>query len=382
VQETYRHLGILFNDRATWDDHLQDLTQRTSRRVDQLTKFLKAPSLEVPVKLKLIKACLLPVLEYGSAVWHASASQAALLTTQYLRALKMVLACPRTTPTEAVLIDLGMPTLHQRWDLNKVRFQHKLQNMDPTRHPHTVLNSLWPGRGKHMWTDKLANIWRSLIPDQNQLSSSQQRLEQLSFKAFDLEARLLLHTREQTQLTRGMRSKSKLVVFKDLHTIETAAVQGQNNAHTLKLASHPKQYLRGCLTPAIRNKFRLRAGNLDLQQELERRSRNHRSSSSEVAPVTNTCHFCPSIVENPVHFMVICPQYQTLRERMYSTLPTILSNTLQSLPPLQLATQLLADNVGTAITVGLTPAETTQARRTIEECLHAMYVVRKSLLSV
>ena len=69
----------------------------------------------------LIKSCLLPVLEYGSDVWHAAKTQAGLLTTQYLRALKMVLQCPTPTPTAAVLHDTGMQKLKSLWDLNKLR---------------------------------------------------------------------------------------------------------------------------------------------------------------------------------------------------------------------------------------------------------------------
>ena len=121
-QDSYRLLGVLLHASGTWAEHLADLLQRVTSRVNQLTKFLRSPDLAVPVKLMLVKTCLLPAFEYGSGVWHATRRQSDLLRTQYLKALKMVLQCPVSTPTEAVMGDLGIPSLQHRWDLNKLRF--------------------------------------------------------------------------------------------------------------------------------------------------------------------------------------------------------------------------------------------------------------------
>lgn len=83
----------------------------------------------MPGKLVLVKACLLPILEYGSAVWHASQARLGLLQTQYLKDLKMALQCPIASPMVAVLGDLGMSTSRHRWGLNKLRLQFRLQHM-------------------------------------------------------------------------------------------------------------------------------------------------------------------------------------------------------------------------------------------------------------
>ena len=116
-----------------------------------LYKFLRSPDLAVPIKLTLIKSCLLPVFTYGSAMWHASSGQAGLLETQYLKILKMVLQCTVTTPTDAVMGDLGMPNLQQHWDLCKLRCEFKLQNLPAARAPRAVFQSDWTqDPGRHM----------------------------------------------------------------------------------------------------------------------------------------------------------------------------------------------------------------------------------------
>jgi len=143
-QDSYRLLGVLLHASGTWAEHLADLLQRVTSRVNHLKKFLRSPDLAVPVKLMLVKTCLLPAFEYGTGVWHATRRQSDLLRTQYLKALKMVLQCPVSTPTEAVMGDLGMPSLQHRWDLDKLRFEFKLQHMPAARDPQAVLDQIGP----------------------------------------------------------------------------------------------------------------------------------------------------------------------------------------------------------------------------------------------
>ena len=103
----------------------------------------------------LIKSCLLPVLEYGSDVWHASKAQ---VETQYLRALKMVLQCPTATPTVAVLHGTGMLNLQSLWNLNKMRLANRLQNMAAPRLTKAVFETIWVGSGSDLSLISLINI--------------------------------------------------------------------------------------------------------------------------------------------------------------------------------------------------------------------------------
>ena len=151
VQNTYRLLGVTFSSSGKWDAHLAKLHINAKGRINQREKLLYNKDLDTSIlKIMLIKTCLLPVLEYGSDVWHASKSQAGLLKTQYLRVLKMVLQCPTATPTVAVLHDYGMLNLQSLWDLNKMRFANRPQNMADTRLPKSVFGTTWVGRGSNL----------------------------------------------------------------------------------------------------------------------------------------------------------------------------------------------------------------------------------------
>ena len=78
----------------------------------------------------------------------------------------MVLQCPNATPIAAVLHDTGMLSLQSLWDLNKLRFANRLQNMADTRLPKAVFRTTWVGRGSNMsLINLLKNIWIRLIPD-------------------------------------------------------------------------------------------------------------------------------------------------------------------------------------------------------------------------
>ena len=72
VQAAYKHLGLILRSDGKWDDHLADLLRRATSRVGQLAKFLLSRTLANGIKRLLVMTCLLPVFEYGSAVWRTS----------------------------------------------------------------------------------------------------------------------------------------------------------------------------------------------------------------------------------------------------------------------------------------------------------------------
>jgi hypothetical protein len=211
VQAAYKHLGLILRTDGKWVDHLTDLVQRATLRVNQLAKFLLSRALATSVKRLLVMTCLLPVLEYGSGVWHASSAQAGLLTTQYLRALKMILSCPAATPTEAVLGHLGMPTLEERWDLNKLSLEHRLQQLPAERDPKAVFETSWGGRGAraHMLRDRVRLLWEQLVPDRAERAREQADMQLLPRAQFDTAARGLVSAREYAGMRRGVRGKKE-----------------------------------------------------------------------------------------------------------------------------------------------------------------------------
>ena len=55
-----------------------------------------------------------PTLEYESEVWEGNKSQAAALESVMLGGAKRILGCSSKTCNEAVRVDVGLETLHDR----------------------------------------------------------------------------------------------------------------------------------------------------------------------------------------------------------------------------------------------------------------------------
>jgi len=306
----------------------------------------------------------------------ASKQQADLLRSQYLRALKMVLQCPITTPSAAVMYELGMPTLQHRWDLSKLRLQQKLQHMPVGHDPKAVFETCWGGRGAHMWADKLANIWKQMIPDRDARAQEQTRLAGLDSKHFDIEVRKLVAERGALSWERGMRCKSKLTRYAAVCSLEH---QGHLQAGPqLEL----KSYLAGCLTPAKRLKFKLRAGVAEVQQEQERRARHQHLSESQAAELSQ-CPFCPGVAESVTHFLVECSAYQHLRFALWAELEGLIPVTavvLYGLMPEVLAAHMLADNTGDAEVIGQ-PGRGGAVREVLEAYMLSLWQHRERCLA-
>ena len=100
-----------------------------------------------------------------------------------------------------------------------------------------------------------------------------------------------------------------------------------------------RAYLRGCLTPLVQFKFKLRAGIAELRQELERRARG--PSGRRLA---DAC--CPSVVEKVPHFATECHHHGQFRDALWDKLhgvsPTAAA-VLRGLPAEAQAARLLSD---------------------------------------
>ena len=68
VVTEYKYLGVVLNNRLTWDNHVQYVVIKANKMLGYIISV--ARDLCQNVKLSLYKALVLPILEYGQPVWH------------------------------------------------------------------------------------------------------------------------------------------------------------------------------------------------------------------------------------------------------------------------------------------------------------------------
>ena len=129
-------LGVSISDNLKWNEHVEQITCKASKRLYMLTRLKKAgvPSKDIlTVYLSKIRS----LLEYGCEAWHPG-------LTEYLdsdieniqkRALRIIYS--HGMPYETALQQAKLQTLRQRRDILCKRFVQKM--MDPGHKLHHLL---------------------------------------------------------------------------------------------------------------------------------------------------------------------------------------------------------------------------------------------------
>ena len=110
----------------------------------------------------LLLAVVRPTLEYGSEVWEANKTQAAVLESVMLGGAKCILGCSSKTCNGAVRGDMGLDTLQRRRDKNKLKWWYKLAALPGNRYLKKLFNQEWnfkPRRGRQR------KCWSKVIDD-------------------------------------------------------------------------------------------------------------------------------------------------------------------------------------------------------------------------
>ena len=68
VVSEFKYLGIVLNNKLTWDDHVKYVVLRSNKMIGFI--FSVARHLSSNVLLALYKSLVLPILEYGQPVWY------------------------------------------------------------------------------------------------------------------------------------------------------------------------------------------------------------------------------------------------------------------------------------------------------------------------
>ena len=112
----FKYLGVVFGDNLSFLMHAQHLRRRATKRVNVLKHMAGSPfGATQDTLVHYYKACIRPILEYGSIIFPiACPSAIRLLESLQNSALKIALRLPKTTRTALVLAEVGVTSIDDR----------------------------------------------------------------------------------------------------------------------------------------------------------------------------------------------------------------------------------------------------------------------------
>ena len=181
----HRHIGVTFNERLSWKDHVHDVINKSAKKIGLLRRLGR--QLSSTIVRDLYAFSIRPGIDYGSIVWSGlSFSDAARLQRLNRSAARLI---TKTSPTsdisrELLLARAGLPSLDT---CRRMAQCILIQKAYLGRHPrHLQLDlSLWISPGKRRQSPRIIPLFihvqrpnKSFFPTFTTLSSSH-HLEQI-----------------------------------------------------------------------------------------------------------------------------------------------------------------------------------------------------------
>ena len=126
----HKHLGLTFNCKGTWSDHISNIYEKASSRLNIL-RLLKYKVDRNTLK-SLYVSYIRPVLEYSDIVWdNCNNTESDLLESIQLEAMRIITGLRRGTSHQVLYMETQLETLQTR------RLNHKLTLMYKIINKHT-----------------------------------------------------------------------------------------------------------------------------------------------------------------------------------------------------------------------------------------------------
>ena len=135
-----KYLGVLIDNKLTWNDHIQSITHKAAQANGFLYRNLRqCPS---HIKAMCYKSMVRPILEYASSVWdpHTNVNIQRLESVQRRAARFCLNDLSRYSSVTSMLSTLNLPSLQSRRKSTKLITMYKIINGDL----HIPSNSLIP----------------------------------------------------------------------------------------------------------------------------------------------------------------------------------------------------------------------------------------------
>ena len=135
VVEEKKFLGVWFDDRLTWDNHIKYLKVECSRALNLLkTLAFSRTKTDTKMLLRVYKSMILPKLDYGCLAYGtASKSKLKQLDTIHHQALRLCLGAFHTTPIESLYAETNLHSLTYRRKILGIKYYARTLTIDKTK---------------------------------------------------------------------------------------------------------------------------------------------------------------------------------------------------------------------------------------------------------
>ena len=126
---THKQLGVIFNDKMTFDNHIRENCTKAMKRVTILKRL--NTSLPRTSKLVVYTAFIRPILEFGWQLYdNSTQEQLDTLERVQREALLLVTGAYKKTSHVSLLKEVGLPLLSKRRNMQKILFMFKFSQND------------------------------------------------------------------------------------------------------------------------------------------------------------------------------------------------------------------------------------------------------------
>ena len=337
VVDKYKYLGVWIHKDLTWKYHVNCTLDKATKALNSWTRLLNNPKIGAPMKLTCYKAMVRPVMEYAAEVWTADATQLEALEGLQRRCARMITGAPNATPKPALLLELGLPTMAQRYERIKLNYVHKVALAPANR----FIRMLWDLMDDKQWTNQWCSLVRPLLvvipPAKEGSKDAPTSMRQLLDKARDTIAEADVDERAKVAAQQRGKLKghvSAVVKYRhekfmrdwiekdysktDLLLPTRASCSGDFG----DLATYMRPHVTMTQWHAQRLQLMLRAGNAPLAVELKR----WRTIDGAVVMIPRDdrhCDVCKTAAcEDQKHFLTQCPheKLKDAREALKKTI--------------------------------------------------------------
>lgn len=320
--ESYKYLGVHFNERVLWNTHVEKTIEKVEKAIHHHEHLLRNKTLSGRARLQIWETIIRPVLEYGAdIVNNIDAKQAKKVEGLQLRVAKMILACKTTTSSWAVRSELGLQKMETRRRLMQLRWLWKLYKAQPEK----LMKIVWEECGhpakkiaprfisKRTWAERTEALVEEL-QIRDKLEELKERWSRANVTTDEdvkeQETQVMVDNRVDSMIKEELQKREKKEKDKDWER-ERSQSNWLARLTSEKKRVAPEPYLLGQITAARRLRFKLRSQSNALNIHLAKQACVSKKKKELLA-------MCPQAgcqsVEDEKHVLSECPAYERQRE--------------------------------------------------------------------